>query len=175
MTDSHFHLAYVLLKIYPRDRNSNDFAAAAFMWRQTPIASVLHHIEPASPVGDAVAEQRLAATFASNAALANPIVGMPYFAQAVEFGTVALNREARETLTRPAGPGELPAATLPPFGGPAAAAALQLPGADVFYLCRDKPRNVWFPSAGANDLTLDLGALRDYLAQLDDFDDHDEP
>lgn len=178
LTRSHFIRAYVLIKVYPRDA-ANNFAAVALVWRQGPVPAVagpLGAAPAANPLFPAIAapltppelaQQALAAAPRANAAAAAPGIGAPTFYQAFEFGTKALQPNARTAFTTPMVGGLPPAAPLPPFA-PTAILNLQVPAADVFYLCRDGPGNVvWLPVG--NDLVLDLALLRSRLARLPAF------
>jgi len=188
LTRSHFIRAYVLIRVYPRDAAARAFAAAAFVWRQGPVGAPAGRLglapdgpDPlfptiAAPVGPAqIAQRTLAATPIGNAAGPVPLVGAPVFHQAVEFGTRPLTANERTGFTRRMANGLPPAIPFPAFAGPAAIVNIQIPAADVFYLCRDGPGNVlWLPPAVGpvgNDLVIDLAHVRARLHRMRTFDD----
>lgn len=192
LNGSPYHRAYVLVKIYPQEKQNKDFAAVAFVWRQSPLVVQAPPplVLPRAPVQNLraftmpapanpaeIQAQFSAAIPAANAALDHPVIGPPIFHQAIQFGTIPLlhhhhHHQSLDYFTRdiPADRG-LPPVVIPAFGGRHAAVNISIPSSDVLYLCRDGPGNLLWVPPGAGEVTVDLAPLREELYALAEFEE----
>jgi len=204
LTSSHYHRAYVHIKIFPK-LHDGQFSAIAIVWRKPPVPPAAAPAPPgiAGPSGrahrlgvlplpppDAAAAAGpppspaallAAAGPIANAAAPIPVVGVPVFHAAFDFGTAPCHPALIEAYTSPPPapdclPGclpPIPAAALPlphlGFGARGMASfQLQIPAEDVCYLLRDDFGNLVPPPT--NNLTIDLGAIQEMLHRTMDFD-----